>query len=208
MFLPKKMNPFKMVSGRRSKCKSKQTQVVVKQEPVIKEVPNIDIIDVSRPRDEGKYRAIYEGSVDRAFDSDEIKDEIKSEEEATCKEEDSASCERQNKFPDANGDDNEHEIAEIIDIKPSRSVASAKKRSGKSRKPNRRTIPRNQAAKKQQKHKCHVCIRSFDWKNNLKIHLRCHTGERPFQCDVCLKSFLQKGSLNRHKKMHGHGFDR
>lgn len=47
-----------------------------------------------------------------------------------------------------------------------------------------------------------VCEAAFCRKPYLEVHMRTHTGERPFSCDVCLKRFSQKSSLNTHKKIH------
>lgn len=49
---------------------------------------------------------------------------------------------------------------------------------------------------------CTVCEASFCRKPYLEVHMRTHTGERPFQCDLCLKRFTQKSSLNTHKRVH------
>ncbi|XP_072029222.1 uncharacterized protein [Amphiura filiformis] len=49
---------------------------------------------------------------------------------------------------------------------------------------------------------CPVCERSFTGKNQLKIHTRKHTGERPFTCQVCNRCFITKDSLNKHEVRH------
>lgn len=47
-----------------------------------------------------------------------------------------------------------------------------------------------------------VCEAAFCRKPYLEVHMRTHTGERPFQCELCLKRFSQKSSLNTHKRIH------
>lgn len=47
-----------------------------------------------------------------------------------------------------------------------------------------------------------VCDSAFCRKPYLEVHMRTHTGERPFSCDLCAKRFSQKSSLNTHKRIH------
>lgn len=46
-----------------------------------------------------------------------------------------------------------------------------------------------------QKHYCHLCQKNFSSTSSLQIHMRTHTGERPFVCNVCQKAFTTKGNL-------------
>ncbi|KAG8260281.1 hypothetical protein J6590_100470, partial [Homalodisca vitripennis] len=34
-------------------------------------------------------------------------------------------------------------------------------------------------------HRCHICGHSYRKSNHLKVHLRNHSGERPFACNLC-----------------------
>ncbi|CAN2389561.1 inductive cell-cell signaling [Pristimantis euphronides] len=43
------------------------------------------------------------------------------------------------------------------------------------------------------KHKCRFCAKVFGSDSALQIHLRSHTGERPFKCNICGNRFSTKG---------------
>ena len=47
--------------------------------------------------------------------------------------------------------------------------------------------------------RCHLCTRGFTQLNDLKVHIRRHTGER-FNCDLCKKGFVQNYHLTQHKR--------
>lgn len=55
-------------------------------------------------------------------------------------------------------------------------------------------------------HKCDICNYKTKQKGHLTIHMRMHTGERPFKCEFCSKEFTVKSSLKRHIKTHAREF--
>ncbi|KAI5634579.1 zinc-finger double domain-containing protein [Phthorimaea operculella] len=59
---------------------------------------------------------------------------------------------------------------------------------------------------KVRRHSCRFCPKNFANSQNLKQHMRIHTGERPFVCSHCGKRFTQSGSLHVHLKTHSEQF--
>jgi len=55
---------------------------------------------------------------------------------------------------------------------------------------------------KKMMHHCQICNRGFLNKSNIKVHLRTHTGEKPFGCEHCSKAFRQKAHLLKHMSIH------
>ncbi|KAF3429241.1 hypothetical protein E2986_00731 [Frieseomelitta varia] len=53
-----------------------------------------------------------------------------------------------------------------------------------------------------QKKPCKYCPKEFFTNQQLLIHERVHTGERPVQCDLCPKSFLSSLALKKHRRVH------
>uniref|UniRef100_G1Q9M3 Zinc finger protein 296 n=1 Tax=Myotis lucifugus TaxID=59463 RepID=G1Q9M3_MYOLU len=49
---------------------------------------------------------------------------------------------------------------------------------------------------------CPVCMKTLSSFSSLKVHMRSHTGERPYACDQCSYACAQSSKLHRHKKTH------
>ena len=49
---------------------------------------------------------------------------------------------------------------------------------------------------------CKYCGKVFKNTSNLTVHIRSHTGEKPYKCDKCEYSCAQSSKLTRHMKIH------
>ncbi|KAM5207507.1 LOW QUALITY PROTEIN: zinc finger and SCAN domain-containing protein 5B-like [Hipposideros larvatus] len=62
--------------------------------------------------------------------------------------------------------------------------------------------PVGKKARRGASYECGPCKKKFQYKSQLSIHQRKHTGERPFKCTLCLKGFVQSSDLRAHQRIH------
>ena len=51
-------------------------------------------------------------------------------------------------------------------------------------------------------HESNVCGATYADPNKMVVHMRVHTGERPYKCEMCLAAFTHSGNPSTHMRTH------
>ncbi|XP_052757207.1 gastrula zinc finger protein XlCGF26.1-like isoform X13 [Galleria mellonella] len=55
---------------------------------------------------------------------------------------------------------------------------------------------------KNKKFTCDICNYQSHYKESIKRHVMCHTGEKNFKCDICKKAYARHSTLREHMRIH------
>lgn len=50
---------------------------------------------------------------------------------------------------------------------------------------------------------CEICNKEISSPSYMRVHMRTHTGEKPFKCYTCGRGFITSSKMNRHVLTHG-----